>query len=996
MKTRFRLESLETRMLLTVFNPATAAALTTALNSAQLGDTIVLNAGTTYAGQFTLPNKTTGSGWITIQSSALDKLPAEGVRVTPNDAVNMPRIQAPGSNASAIRTPAGSPSHHFKMIGIEIVGPANNSDLTALMELGTSTVEQSTMETVPHDFVIDRCYFRPNIPTASIRRAIALNSATTDIVNSYIEEIHQPGSDSQAIAGWNGPGPYNIINNRLEGASENIMFGGDTTRLVGAVPSDIVIRGNHIIKPLHWRSLNYNVKNLFELKAGSNVLVENNILENNWTQGQSGVAIVLKLGNWSAATPQIVTEDVTIRNNIIRNTNGAVALQGRDYESNSPEGLVRRISFTNNLFDNVNGYWGTSRTGGGTFNIYLTHGPKDVTFDHNTFRNGYTSIEVDTNSDTYENDNFKFNNNIIDHNQYGVRSPVGTGNATFNAYLSDGAYEFTKNVIVNTPWAHRNSYTSRPGNFLLTNSANTDMWANVGFEDIANHNFRLAASSPYNNAGTDGQDIGADIDVLEAAVAGVANLAFPGYGASTADNFSVRRLGPGGSRIEVINSAWPVTPAPTETVPNPVSPFIDGDVFLDNFAYYQSINLNTTGGDDGVTLDYTSGSPIPTGTTGAGIVKRGLLFDGGIGTDTLAITGNGSTTATYTPHATTLGRGNIAAGGAIEFFAAESITGSALAGFTLVTPNANDNLTIDTPSAGQFRVGGTSGVGTGIIPATLAASVPLTIDAAANDAGGGNDTITVAAGANPMTSLAVNAGTGSNSLTANGGDFALNTNLGVRGVNLDVNVNNAGTEVTLPGTQRTRSLNIAAGGDVVLPANGSSVLRTTILSITGAGSQLNLSNNDLILDYAGASQLGTWNGSEYTAASGVVAAGRNGGSFDGTGIISNESMALGGQTMFALGEASDVLGISGSETATYGSETLDATSVIVKYTWSGDANLDGELNGDDYFAIDSHVLQSGSVFGFANGDFDLNGEINGDDYFLLDSTILFAQGYGSL
>ena len=87
----------------------------------------------------------------------------------------------------------------------------------------------------------------PNIATASIRRAVALTSASTDITNSSIEEIHQPGSDSQAIAGWNGLGPFNIINNHLEGGSENIMFGGDTTRLVGAVPSDILIRGNHII-----------------------------------------------------------------------------------------------------------------------------------------------------------------------------------------------------------------------------------------------------------------------------------------------------------------------------------------------------------------------------------------------------------------------------------------------------------------------------------------------------------------------------------------------------------------------------------------------------------------------------------------------------------------------------------------------------------------------------------------------------------------------------
>src|SRR5437773_11392541 len=61
------------------------------------------------------------------------------------------------------------------------------------------------------------------------------------------------------------------------------------------------------------------------------------------------------------------------------------------------------------------------------------------------------------------------------------------------------------------------------------------------------------------------------------------------------------------------------------------------------------------------------------------------------------------------------------------------------------------------------------------------------------------------------------------------------------------------------------------------------------------------------------------------------------------------------------------------------------------YTWGGDANLDGLLNGDDYFRIDSHVNQSGSVFGYHNGDFNYDGAINGDDYFILDSNIATAQ-----
>src|SRR5205085_7125863 len=58
---------------------------------------------------------------------------------------------------------------------------------------------------------------------------------------------------------------------------------------------------------------------------------------------------------------------------------------------------------------------------------------------------------------------------------------------------------------------------------------------------------------------------------------------------------------------------------------------------------------------------------------------------------------------------------------------------------------------------------------------------------------------------------------------------------------------------------------------------------------------------------------------------------------------------------------------------------------LVMYTWGGDANLDGTLNGDDYFQIDSHFNQDGTVFGYYNGDFNYDGSINGDDYFIIDS-----------
>src|SRR5437868_3021469 len=69
----------------------------TALILAHLGDTIVLTAGQTYKDINPLPFKnescpTNRTCYITIRSSAITSLPASDVRVSPADAVNMPKI----------------------------------------------------------------------------------------------------------------------------------------------------------------------------------------------------------------------------------------------------------------------------------------------------------------------------------------------------------------------------------------------------------------------------------------------------------------------------------------------------------------------------------------------------------------------------------------------------------------------------------------------------------------------------------------------------------------------------------------------------------------------------------------------------------------------------------------------------------------------------------------------------------------------------------------
>src|SRR5205085_3567154 len=215
--------------------------LQAALNSAQPGDTIVLQAGATYVGPVTLPVKT-GSDYITIQSSALAALPPAGTRVSPAYAALMPKIVSPGFNEPALATTPGA--HHFQFIGVEFAKQTPDVQVGDLIMLGDGTSAQNSLDKVPHHLTFDRCYMHGE-PSTPLKRGIALNSAETSIINSYISDFKNVGQDTQAICGWNGPGPFHIINNYLEGAGENIMFGGAIGYIPGVNPADIEIRRNY-------------------------------------------------------------------------------------------------------------------------------------------------------------------------------------------------------------------------------------------------------------------------------------------------------------------------------------------------------------------------------------------------------------------------------------------------------------------------------------------------------------------------------------------------------------------------------------------------------------------------------------------------------------------------------------------------------------------------------------------------------------------------------
>jgi len=471
-----------------------------AIDQAKPGDTIVLDTEGVYKGPITLPAKS-GNDFITIQSARAKDLP-EGVRVSPSQSALFAKVQSATNGEPIVKTKPGA--HHYKFVGIEFSTTDANVKVYDLIRLGDDR-SQTTRQSVPRHLVIDRSYIH-GFKTQEVQRGIALNSGDTDILNSYISEIHGKGYDTQAICGWNGPGPFKIINNYLEGAGENVMFGGAAAAIPELVPEDIQVRDNYFFKPLSWYpahpsygGIHWSVKNLFELKNARNVTIDGNIFENNWTDAQAGRAIVFTPRPSDSGRAAVV-EDVTFTNNIVRNVGSGVLLLGHDEPPAPTDTRLRRVRIANNLFDNING----KQFGSNGVFITVIAGTEDVTIEHNTAIQTGNIISTDYDPNT----RFIFRNNIARHNEYGIfGSGAGVGNPTIVKYFPNSI--ITGNVFVREGNAPGNAESVYPaGNFF------PESMQAVGFVDYERGNYRLRPNSRFRSNAARGADPGANLDKL--------------------------------------------------------------------------------------------------------------------------------------------------------------------------------------------------------------------------------------------------------------------------------------------------------------------------------------------------------------------------------------------------------------------------------------------------------------------------------------------------
>lgn len=241
------------------FNPTNSAELVSAIAACTFGDTIVLQAGTTYMSPalngFIFGNKGVGSSFITVTTSNVGALPSKLAayptnysftdpslyRITTAEAAQMPKLVATDGFAAPINFTHGA--HHWKFVGVEVT----NDTVFSGTLVGTSTAPETSPSHFAHDLWFERCFIHPqeetgdinvNFTNRSAEKGILFNGHNFTVRNCAIQGfVGRDLSDivlldTNAVMYVAGSGNVSIENCLLEGQSNNVWLGGGAPQLV--------------------------------------------------------------------------------------------------------------------------------------------------------------------------------------------------------------------------------------------------------------------------------------------------------------------------------------------------------------------------------------------------------------------------------------------------------------------------------------------------------------------------------------------------------------------------------------------------------------------------------------------------------------------------------------------------------------------------------------------------------------------------------------------
>jgi len=199
----------------------------------------------------------------------------------------------------------------------------------------------------------------------------------------------------------------------------------------------------------------------------------------------------------------------------------------------------------------------------------------------------------------------------------------------------------------------------------------------------------------------------------------------------------------------------------------------------------------------------------------------------------------------------------------------------------------------------------------------------------------------------------VNAGDGADVINVDETLFAVTLVASPGNDTLNVNADETGqARVRLAGPQRLGALTIGAGGS------------------------LDVNGHALVIDYTGSSPIDN--------VVGYLTSGYNSGSWTGDGI--DDSIASAGMLGLGYAEATDLFT---SFPATFVGQSVDDTSILIRHTRYGDADLDGTVNLNDFNRLAANFGSTTSRW--SQGDFTYDARTNLDDFNLLAANFGTAQ-----
>jgi autotransporter-associated beta strand protein len=341
-----------------------------------------------------------------------------------------------------------------------------------------------------------------------------------------------------------------------------------------------------------------------------------------------------------------------------------------------------------------------------------------------------------------------------------------------------------------------------------------------------------------------------------------------------------------------------------------------------------TLQLSETGSLDGANVSTTVESGGTLSLTNQSLTIGDLIGSGGVslGTGALTVFSTGSTFP-----------GTIAGSGTLT----KAGTG------TLILSGADSSSGLTSVVGGTLNVASTGSIsGSSII---IAPSATAVLTGAINTAPAITDNGSLVFGANP----------GSGILDRTVGFLTIGTNTGG---------GNGVATVALATNHSNRTLLIDNA--------------VTLAGTTGAWTgQLDLTNNDMVVTGSVLPVVYNQVQQGFNAAAG-------GGNWKGNGITSSAA-ASDTTHLTALGV---ILNNDGAGNPIWGTGTAlglfdgyspSTNAVLVKYTYYGDANLDGKIDGSDYSRIDNGFNLK--LTGWYNGDFNYDGVVDGSDYTLIDN-----------